>query len=50
VQLNTTATRSRVQAARRLAREAHAISHLLPRIEYLLFNASVNSWQRRQRG
>ncbi len=50
VQVNTTATRSRVQAARRLAREAHAISHLLPRIEYLLFNASVNSWQRRQRG
>jgi len=50
VQFNTTATRSRVQAARRLAREAHALSHLLPRIEYLLFNASANSWQRRQRG
>lgn len=50
VQLNTAATRSRVKAARRLARDAHAISHLLPRIEYLLLNASANSWQRRQRG
>ncbi len=47
VKHNSTATRSRVQAARRLAREAHAISHLVPRIEYLLSIPSVISWQKR---
>lgn len=47
VQLNTAATESRVQAARRLAREAHAVSQLLPRIERVYLKACRESWQMR---
>lgn len=47
VQLNTAATQSRVQAARRLAREAHAVRQLVPRIERTLRKASGESWQMR---
>jgi glycosyltransferase involved in cell wall biosynthesis len=47
VRLNTAATASRVGAARRLAREEHAIIQLVPRIENLLVKAYLDSWQTR---